>query len=122
MIRRLGRTYVKGWTRTFDYSGRSTRFEFYTFILANWVLEIGYIAATLTYGAMANELSEPVVLGLFTGWFAIALVTGVPNVSATVRRLRDTGRSGWLACIVLIPILGRLALSWFLRQPTKQDV
>ena len=88
-------------------------------MLVNLVLEIGYIAGAFTYGAMADDPSRPAILGLAVGWFTIYLATGITGIAVAVRRLHDTGRGGWWVCVVLIPILGRLALWWFMRQPTK---
>ncbi len=45
------------------------------------------------------------------------LATLVPSISAAARRLHDTDRSGWLQLIVLIPILGWIAIIYFLVQP-----
>jgi uncharacterized membrane protein YhaH (DUF805 family) len=46
-----------------------------------------------------------------------SLATLVPSISAATRRLHDTNRSGWLQLLVLIPVLGWIAVIYFLAQP-----
>ena len=41
------------------------------------------------------------------------LATIVPAVAVLVRRLHDTGRSGWWALIGLVPVAGAIALLVF---------
>lgn len=41
-------------------------------------------------------------------------------ISATVRRLRDTGNSVWLWLLGLVPVLGQIALIVLLAQPSKE--
>lgn len=41
---------------------------------------------------------------------AWALVTFIPNLALTVRRLHDLGISGWMVLIGFVPILGSIAL------------
>ena len=47
-------------------------------------------------------------IGIFTGILTLALL--VPSLSVTVRRLHDTGRSGWWFFIALIPLVGAIIL------------
>ena len=121
LARKIMSAYVAGWARAFDYKGRSTRLEYYTFMLVNGALEIGYIVGTSAYVA-ANDPSRSVVVGLSIGVPIIFLATVVPEIAVIVRRLRDTGRGGWLVFLVLIPIVGRLCRWWFVRQPSKPPV
>jgi uncharacterized membrane protein YhaH (DUF805 family) len=55
------------------------------------------------------------VLGLVVGWipvvgWIVSLGLLCPNIAVEVRRLHDTGRSGWWWFLCLIPIIGVIAL------------
>ena len=45
----------------------------------------------------------------------------VPSLAAAVRRLHDTGKSGWIILISLIPIVGTILLIVFLAQSGEQQ-
>ena len=42
---------------------------------------------------------------------AYALVTFIPSLAVTVRRLHDVGKSGWMYLIIMVPLIGPF---WFL--------
>ncbi|GAA5513385.1 inner membrane protein YhaH [Deinococcus carri] len=70
-----------------------------------------------TFSATANGLApEPTGLGLvsivLTALYGLALF--LPSLAVTIRRLHDTGRSGWWVLISLIPLIGGLVLFIFL--------
>ncbi|CAM3529005.1 Inner membrane protein YhaH [Vibrio aerogenes CECT 7868] len=79
------------------FTGRARRKEYWMFFLFN-----------LIFSLIAG------VLDGFFGTVAIGTVYGVavlvPGIAVTVRRLHDTGRSGWWALIALIPFIGTLVL------------
>ncbi|MEO7259715.1 MAG: DUF805 domain-containing protein [Jatrophihabitantaceae bacterium] len=82
------------------FSGRARRSEFWWFAL---FLVIVNIVLRILDRAMDNP-----VLGLIVG---LALV--LPSLAVTVRRLHDTGRSGWWILIGLIPLIGAIVLLVF---------
>lgn len=45
--------------------------------------------------------------------FVVALGLLVPSIAIAIRRLHDTGKSGWWLLIVLIPVVGGLVLLYF---------
>lgn len=99
--------YFKALKRYSDFEGRSRRAEYWTFALTNTV--IGY----LLYGMMALAFySELKVLGLILSglYMLFAIVMLIPGLAVCIRRLHDTGRSGWWVFICLIPIIGAI---WF---------
>jgi len=52
-----------------------------------------------------------------TGYIVATVVTlaiFLPNLAVTVRRLHDTGRSGWWLLLVFIPFIGGLILFVFM--------
>lgn len=49
---------------------------------------------------------------LLTGLYSIAVF--IPSLAVTVRRLHDTGRSGWWLLLMFIPLIGPIILLVFL--------
>ena len=52
--------------------------------------------------------------GLLSGLFALG--TLLPGIAVGVRRLHDTGRTGWWLLVSFIPLIGGLVLLYFLVQ------
>ena len=112
------KNFFKGYV---DFSGRSTRADYWWIWLANIILSIPFYMA---YGAaMANPDSEAAVmtLGLFVFIYLIfGLAVLLPGLALTVRRLRDAGFHWALIFILFIP-LGSIVLLVLLAMPTKEE-
>ena len=83
----------------FVFEGRASRSEYWWFQL---IVSPSYFISTF----LENEISY-----LFLG---ITLFTLIPAISAGVRRLHDTNRSGFFLLISFIPFIGGLVLLFFL--------
>ncbi len=92
----------------FDFNGRARRAEFWWYILVNFIIAI-----------VLNVIDGMLHLGgILGGLFAVALL--LPSLGVMVRRLHDTGRSGWWYFIVLVPLVGVILLIvWFAAEGTK---
>ncbi len=97
---RLIEAFTSGWSRSFDYSGRSNRGDYWWFVLANLIV-------TVLIGRVS-----PKILSLYS--FA-SLVPGIP---LAVRRLRDAGKEWPWLFIALIPIIGGIWLIVLFCQPS----
>ena len=53
-----------------------------------------------------------VYLGLLSGLYSLAVL--IPSIAVAVRRLHDTGRTGWWLLIGFIPLVGIIVLLVFL--------
>ncbi len=84
-------------TKYVDFKGRASRPEYWWFFLSYIVLYTVFFAIRVP--ALA---------------YLVALVYFLPLLAAAVRRLHDTGRSGWWYLIVLIPLVGLIILIVFL--------
>lgn len=81
---------------TFD--GRASRPEYWWFFLFSILVQMG--------GAMVGQA--------IAGLLALALL--LPSLAVGVRRLHDTGRTGWWLLVGLIPLIGGLILLYWFAQ------
>lgn len=97
-------------TKYADFSGRARRAEYWWFTLVNLGVTVGIFIVAAILGAIAKPLG---VIGMLA-YLAYALGTFIPGIAASVRRLHDTGKSGWFLLISFVPIVGSIALLVFL--------
>ena len=83
----------------FVFEGRASRSEYWWFQL---IVSPSYFISTV----FENDIAY-----IFLG---ITLFTLIPAISAGVRRLHDTNRSGFFLLISFIPFIGGLILLFFL--------
>ena len=105
--------YLNAMRRYFDFSGRSTRSQYWLFTL--FLLIIGIVAIVIDGAAGLGRLSS----GFGPVTALVLLIHLIPSWSLTVRRLHDIGRSGWWVLIGLIPILGVIVMLVFLCTASK---
>lgn len=105
--------------RYFQFSGRSRRKEFWMFWLFTILVGIaaGIVDNLLGYGR-TTTYSAPGTFNWSTTTSgpvnAIAtLLLLIPSLAVSIRRLHDTGRSGWWYLLIFLPILGWIALFVF---------
>ena len=96
-----------------DFSGRSRRKEFWSFVLLCIAISIG---ASIVDSILGMSTLIGGVYGPATLLAALALV--IPQWAVGIRRLHDTGRTGWWMLLGAIPLvnlfLGVLAGLWLL--------
>ncbi|MBF0421132.1 MAG: DUF805 domain-containing protein [Magnetococcales bacterium] len=95
------------------FNGRSRRKEYWYFSLFGMLLLLSLSVVDFYIGTFDAEAG----IGLLGGGYAIA--TLLPSLAVMVRRLHDTGRSGWWSLIFLIPLLGPIVIIIFLVQNSK---
>ena len=78
-----------------DFDGRARRTEYWMFFLVNIFISI--VAAII-----GRVIGLPVIGSLY------GLAVLLPGIAVGVRRLHDTGRSGWWWLIALIPLIGTI--------------
>ncbi len=89
-----------------EFSGRSRRKEYWMFVLFNILIAI---VLAFVDGLLGFTTQSGVgYLGLV---YSLAVL--VPGLAVGVRRLHDTGRSGWWLLISLVPLLGAIVLIVF---------
>ena len=95
--------------RYIDFSGRSNRGEFWFWVIDAILISIAIgLLDAIFFGGETDPLSAL--------W---GLVTFIPSIALSVRRLHDIGRTGWWVLIALVPLIGWLVLIWFHAQPPE---
>lgn len=97
-----------------DFSGRATRSEYWYFYLFNFLVVMVYYIAL--FAMLVSGSRDSSAAGYLSVMFIIyALVMTIPSLAVTVRRLHDTGHSGWWIFLNLIPVIGSIVLFiWFI--------
>jgi uncharacterized membrane protein YhaH (DUF805 family) len=98
--------YLEALTKYADFSGRARRQEYWMFSLINIIISFAVGFAAGLVGGMLGLGQNAVT--------AIALIYSaavfIPSMAVWVRRLHDTGRSGWWSLVILVPIIGAVML------------
>jgi uncharacterized membrane protein YhaH (DUF805 family) len=87
--------YIKCLIQYANFRGRARREEFWMFTLFDTIL-------ILILGFISIDLLFPLLIYI--------LVTLLPRFAVTVRRLHDTGRSGWMVLLHFFPLIGQIIL------------
>jgi uncharacterized membrane protein YhaH (DUF805 family) len=89
-----------------EFSGRARRKEYWMFALFNAIILVAIVVFTLVIASMDESLS--MIGGLLI--IVYSLATLLPGLAVAVRRLHDTGRSGWWFLIAFVPFGGIVLL------------
>lgn len=91
------KAFLDAFPNALDFEGRTRRFDFWSFVLVSNLL-------AFTLFLLAGEAA---------GWI-YALVSLVPWLALSARRLHDIDRSGWWTLLGAVPLVGLiLYVFWF---------
>ena len=108
--------YKNFWKGYLNFSGRSTRPEFWCVWLLNMVIFFPVYYSLFT----GLEFDNPIInIALFSMYIILLLVEFVPLLALIVRRLRDVGIHWAYIFIVFVP-LGALTLLIMLAMPSQR--
>ena len=79
------------------FSGRARRREYWMFLLFLFIFS--FVASIVD-----------IVLGMSVISLLLALGTLLPHLGVTIRRLHDSGRSGWWCLLAFVPFFGILLI------------
>lgn len=99
--------YITAVKKYATFSGRARRKEYWYFFLFNVLISLSLSFVDSLTGSFDPDTGY----GLLSGIYSLALF--IPGIAVSVRRLHDTGRTGWWLFILLIPIIGVLVLLYF---------
>ena len=90
-----------GLNNFFNPTGRASRSEFWWYALCLWIISgvVGVIG-----GMIMNYGMEQAWLGIIIEVIDAILVASI--ICASIRRLHDTGKSGWNVLWYFIPLIG----------------
>ncbi len=92
-----------------DFTGRARRAEYWWFVLINFVVIFSLLVLTIILSGSNDSLTG--LGGIIYAVYALGVI--LPSLAVTVRRLHDTGKSGWMLLIGLIPFVGPIILLVF---------
>jgi uncharacterized membrane protein YhaH (DUF805 family) len=98
--------YKTALTRYVDFSGRTSVGGFWRFVAVNFVV-------ALLLGILSGIADFFIIF-----YFLYALAVLLPSLAIAIRRLHDTGKSGWMILLGLIPLVGFIILIVFYVQPS----
>jgi uncharacterized membrane protein YhaH (DUF805 family) len=106
--------FILAFKKAFDFRSRSSRPEFWYFLLFNMIF--AFVAMFIDRGLgttfkmdMGMGLGEQ-DLGYGYVYLFYALAMFIPGLGVGVRRLHDVGKSGWMYLVGLIPLAGAIWL------------
>ena len=108
-----------------EFKGRAPRSEYWYWTLFVTIVTLvsmlldGILGTNFTIDdGLGGEISS----GYGYIYLAAALALMLPGFAVTVRRLHDTGRSGWFFLLLLIPLVGAIILLvWFCTTGSSED-
>ena len=116
-------------TKYATFTGRSSRSEFWWWILFEWVTRslLGFIYSMTMLAILvpkAEALKDQSALlqamwgAIFNPMYFVLLAWSLallrPSLAVTVRRFHDIGRSGWFVLLTFIPVVGTILMILFL--------
>ncbi|WP_424767616.1 DUF805 domain-containing protein [Paenibacillus sp. sgz302251] len=101
--------YLKVLKNYVGFQGRARRKEYWMFVLFSFIISLVLTIVEAVTGM-------PAVL---TGLYSLAIL--LPSLAVSVRRLHDTGRSGWWLLISLIPLVGGIILLVFMCLDSEEN-
>jgi len=97
------------------FSGRASRSEYWWFSLFSFLA--GFTTSLIDATLFGWEMTDPTYL---TWLLQLAII--LPGLAVSVRRLHDSGKSGWSILIVLVPCVGFIVfLIWLVQDGQPND-
>ena len=87
-----------------DFKGRASRPEYWWFLLS---FVLAYLGISIIGAGLGEDAAGGLLLLLILSYL-------IPLLAAAVRRLHDTGRSGWYYFVGVIPLVGGFILLFLL--------
>ncbi|RED48316.1 DUF805 domain-containing protein [Seonamhaeicola aphaedonensis] len=93
-----------------NFNGRARRKEFWMFYLFHILIVfiLAFVSGFLSGSSESLTVMIPLII--------YGLATIIPYIAVCVRRLHDTGKSGWFFLISFIPYIGGLIILIFMAQ------
>ena len=117
------KAYKKYWMGYFDFTGRSSRSDYWLAVLANTIVTI--ILFTVVIVAIVFDSPGSHYHIIFILLYLLAMLyffaNYIPSIALQVRRLRDAGFHWALIFLRYAPVIGDIVLLVLFCQPTKVE-
>jgi uncharacterized membrane protein YhaH (DUF805 family) len=100
---------LRPWRQTLDFRGRATRREYWFFIVQLYtVFFLTAFVTGLLVAMLFPDQVESKTVDVSAGIVILLLVVLllIPYLSASVRRIHDHDKSGWMFMLILVPLVG----------------
>ncbi len=104
------------WVRTLDFSGRTSRSEFWWGVLANALLMLALILLLIVSLTCFAEIINAFSITMIVLFALFCLAELLPSISLIIRRMHDIGLSGAYILVLLFPLFGWI---WYLELVTR---
>ncbi|MBC8947626.1 MULTISPECIES: DUF805 domain-containing protein [Xenorhabdus] len=94
-----------------EFSGRARRKEYWMFYLFNIIVFL----ALIVLGSAINDTAGFALLLIYI------IVTFIPSLAVTIRRLHDINRSGWWFLLAFVPVASIVLFVFTLLEGTQGD-
>ncbi|MBS2967586.1 DUF805 domain-containing protein [Metabacillus sp. KIGAM252] len=101
--------YLKVVKNYVNFQGRARRKEYWMFTLFSALISLVLSIVELIAGLPS----------ILTGLYSLALL--LPGLGVFIRRMHDTGRTGWWILIGLVPVVGAIVLLVFACQDSQPN-
>ena len=118
------RAYKKYWMGYVDFTGRSTRSDYWLAVLANTIVTIILFSIVIVVIVFDSTNSHyHVIFKLLYGFAMLYFFANyIPSISIQVRRLRDAGFHWALIFLRYAPVIGDIVMLVLFCQPTKVEL
>ena len=105
-----------------DFSGRAARSEYWWsylgMVVISVVLQVFALVGAIALFSISESLAVLPTLIALVAYLALL----PPSLGVSVRRLHDTGKSGWLLLLAFVPCIGAiLLLVWMIEDGQAHD-
>lgn len=102
--------YLKAVRNYVNFKGRAQRKEYWFYLLFYILFAIAVVLVESFLGL--SDLSDPEGgTGPLYLFYTVAFL--LPSIAVAIRRLHDTGRTGWWLLLAFIPLIGAIVLIVF---------
>ena len=92
-----------------QFSGRAPRREYWMFVLFSCLAYFVVCMAGLLADVALDTEGAFMVLGLAGVWLGLF----VPSLAVAIRRLHDTGHSGWMFLLAFVPVVSIVLIVFY---------
>jgi len=114
----LGRGFNLFWQRAFDFSGRSSRREFWWGVFANSIIMVLLLILLVVSLTCLQEVLNPFSITMIILFSLFCIVELIPSISLIFRRMHDIGKSGGYIWVLFIPVVGFIWYLYLVTRPT----